>query len=578
MTVDGLTGLGAISIGAFAIGCFNFSSTWLQPALGIMALVGVFRLRAHLPKVWKLADDWRLLAPPLAIASFVVLLLAVAGLTEPAGTIAHDGIYYHLLGPVVWVRTGIIKPLADCFPTAYPSLVETLFAFCLILKSKIAPSLIGVIFFVALLVLVWSCCRVLEAGRQTSAWVVAAVALAPLVNCTVIEYFVDVPLTVFALAALRFAIAGPSAIVATAVMCGFAMSTKYTGSITTAVTLISMLVFLGKSPGLLIGRFLPVVCFVGCPWYLRNWIELGVPIYPPPGVVQRLFMSASAVPAGYFDEFFRFSAIKGGGMGGGFGNLILLPYQFTYFTDNFAGAGGFGLVPLAFGPIGIWQSRQRPEVKFFVLWATLLTLIWFVSDREARYLIPGVIVLFVLASKGLQYCFASVKRQTRVLAWSVLLIPMIYGLAYLISVDSPRVLALLSAEQRATYFEKNVLGADLFAYINSSDEVRSVLVTAPRSNSWPTFVAYYLDKPYVRVRGELFGELPLLPIRTNEEALKHVKQLGVTHVITEKNLDVSSYPLHLVFQTPIGRIYQVNKDDVKVEHATKSQLDERSEP
>ncbi len=49
---------------------------------------------------------------------------AIGALAEPAGSIEHDGIAYHLLGPKVWLRDGFIRPVLDHVCTSYPAIWE----------------------------------------------------------------------------------------------------------------------------------------------------------------------------------------------------------------------------------------------------------------------------------------------------------------------------------------------------------------------------------------------------------------------------------------------------------------------
>jgi hypothetical protein len=50
-------------------------------------------------------------------------------------------------------------------------------------------------------------------------------------------------------------------------------------------------------------------------------------------------------------KFHAYIHDRGKGLGSGIWNVLLFPYQFTFFTSYFHGAGGIGLAPLAFAPI-----------------------------------------------------------------------------------------------------------------------------------------------------------------------------------------------------------------------------------
>ena len=135
--------------------------------------------------------------------------------------------------------------------------------------------------------------------------------------------------------------------------------------------------------------FLFVSGIAGGAWYVRNWVVLGNPLYPPPPMLWHWFPT----PTYSYEACVALKErimVRGVGLGREFTDLLLLPFRLTYWTAWFHGGGGVGLAPLAFTPVGLallWKQRA------VVAWAALgvmLTVFWFYSCQEFRYLDPAV--------------------------------------------------------------------------------------------------------------------------------------------------------------------------------------------
>ena len=121
-----LGGLGLLSTALFLVGQFSFTRVSIQLVLaipflwGLRALVQVFPLR--FPAVPRLS------LIPMALVVVILFSTALCGLAEISGDWGADAVSYHLLGPKVWLRTGVIRPILDNSTTAFPQIPETLFA------------------------------------------------------------------------------------------------------------------------------------------------------------------------------------------------------------------------------------------------------------------------------------------------------------------------------------------------------------------------------------------------------------------------------------------------------------------
>jgi len=344
--------------------------------------------------------------------------------------------------------------------------------------------------------------------------------------------------------------------------CGLGVATKYT-----ALTVVPVLVFcvalswyFGKQkqnayalkyavPAILIGAV------VALPYYVRNWILLGFPIYPPPPFF------ANLVPVKCFSQeslhrFHAFLYARGSGLGRGLVAYILLPYNLTYHTSNFNGAGGIGLTGLAFGPFGLFAARSSVFAKVFALFAIFLTTLWFLTLQESRYLIPAYPVAAVFAALGWRYVESARPRSTRALCGMVIACSLLYGLFMIESGRWNDLRCVFSPSFAKKQHEKTIPYLGSFEYLNADSSVNRVLVL---DASVPVF---YLDKAYLKPFGQ-WGE-QVLPEATNAaQVLREIGVLKVSHILdVHSNVSDFQVPenmprLKLVFQAENQRVYRV---------------------
>ena len=143
VTFAALGGFGVLSSALFLLGQRIFTPLSIIFTLAVFcALAAIwFRtlfpdrsaVRSTRPKIPKL---------PAAIVACFLVFTAIGGLAEMTGDWNNDAIAYHLLGPKVWLRDGVIRPVLDNSLTAFPQIPETLFAALQVVgggKSRISP-------------------------------------------------------------------------------------------------------------------------------------------------------------------------------------------------------------------------------------------------------------------------------------------------------------------------------------------------------------------------------------------------------------------------------------------------------
>lgn len=537
-----LAGLGCLGVTLFLVGQICFSPACvvtiviLACGLNLVFPWSPRGLRAEFPTDRLSQWCW-------CFAALVVVYMAGAALDRPVGDSTHDAIRYHLLGPVKYLREGTIRPELSESHTAFPATIEMLFAASMALANDRAPALLDVVFFALLLSLTSTVAKSWQLASPRPALAVALLTAMPVASSTVGSCFVDVPYAAFGLAGAWIAFGATSrrSYALAGVFAGLAVGTKYPGLALLGITAFFLL--LGDPFGVPTrSRWAGVFVFVGValvlasPWYLRNALLLGNPIYPPPPLLAKLW-PASTFPLESSIHLKNYIAERGQGFGKTPAAFFALPFNFTFRTEYFHGAGGIGLAPLALAPVGLWLLRASMTTGRWFAWCFALVSFWFVTQQEARFIVVVLPIAAMLAAHGACVLNAACSLWGRCLVFAVLGVSLLYGAASALSVRAAQWHAVVSPAFARQRWQQMVPRADAVAWLNEHAEVSRVLLT---SHAVPP---YYLHKNFVVLSGPL-GERPFADIRNLADALPHLDRLQISHV-----LDAQEDPLAFVWPT-----------------------------
>ncbi len=407
-----LAGIGVVGTLLFCVGQFWFSRWAIILVLVPGVILGLRNLWWEIGQLGGISLEKSQTIVPAIIVSAVLLMTAIAGLAEPTGDIRMDAIAYHLLGPKVWVRDGLIHPVLDECMTAFPAVVETQFAALMSLGGQRAPQFFAVVALVSMLLVTASLALRLGLDSSGTGWVLALIITMPVLYRGAYGGFVDVVYSGLVLAAVRigFDAERRNHYLLFGLFCGLAMGTKYFGLMAWFILVLCIyyLAFLhGRSVQKTVLQNLGIASvaalIVASPWYLRNWIQLGSPIYPPTPQLAHLF-STRYLTAQAVQNFNDFFAKVQNGMGRGPISFLLLPFHLTFHPANFInGPGGIGLAPLALAPFGFIACRRSPFAQGLGLFVVLQTFAWFVTGQDPRYIIHVFVIAAALAVIGWKY-------------------------------------------------------------------------------------------------------------------------------------------------------------------------------
>ena len=470
-------GLGLFGLAGFGLAVMG----WAKPAvlLSILAFLLFWQvMRGIFSVAWSdlrttfsaLKASSRTMPFWMPLAAGIAFFLTFIQSLAPAAD-GFDALLYHLTIPAWWLRDGGLR-LVELLPYWYPNLIEGIFLWPMGLGSDTAPQLLHLIFGVLTILLAWHWTSSLW-GEQAGWWTLILILTMPSILWLATWAYTDLALTFFAMSVLYFLwkwadSANSHWLWYAASSAGFAMGVKYTSFIIPVFAEIVILARLLKKETekrqVLFAalQFGLIALVLACPWYLRNWIWMGNPVYP-------------FVFGGPFWDSYRTQFNAGTGIGWDIKELLLLPLSVTlasHETYSYVDAR-IGPFYLILAPILIWIAQtarfempNRSQRAFSIIGLYVLTsfaywtfgvvntaVLW-----QARYLFPGLIPLTIPLALAVQKLYTLDNKTLRVsFIFSALVGLFIFitllDFGLLIFNRNPLMVAI-GAESRASYLQR----------------------------------------------------------------------------------------------------------------------------
>jgi hypothetical protein len=478
-------GLGVVANGVLALGLIGWLAPWaiaiwlaVLVALSLPDAAVMVRL---LPQLRNLPRPGRALQAYLAVMGMLTLLLALA---PPLG---WDGLFYHLTLPKLYLVQGRIAPATDVPHQYFPGVMEMLYLGAMALEGDVAAKLLHLAYLPLSMGMVCLLAR-RHLGERHGWTALAVYASMPMVWLLGSWAYNDLALAFYQLGALyaflnwRRGVKGRWLIVAGA-FSGLALGLKYTAFVC-PLALVAFVVWdrlrarvtAAKAVREVTSYGLAVVA-VAAPWYVRNAILTGNPVYP--------FAYTLLGGRGWDAWRAAWYAQAGSGLGWNPGALLELPWTLTLglrdanFYDGRAGPLLLLALPLLLAwSVGLWQSRRReasrPEsahsrpaaMGYMLVFAGLQYGFWtygvIASSAlfQARLLLPALTVLSVPVAyvydelTALDLQSFSLRRVAGLSVALVLAANLCYHMLYTVRVGPLAV--LVGAETRASFLERNL--------------------------------------------------------------------------------------------------------------------------
>jgi hypothetical protein len=396
-----LDALNRIAVGAITFALLTLAAGWagliyrdvylpilvLTASIGLIAALRLAR-GTSLPRV----RSWPRWQTALLVLITVYVVLDAISTCAPISS--PDALLYHAADPARFEDAHRIFEVPWNSSSYEPSSVEMLVLQGFLLWSPVqgafAPLLLGL---VALAAVIGATLRL--AGRPAALLAGAIFFAQPFMTWEVTSIFVEAGLAcMVALAAWNFMrfleVREPAHLVVAGILGGGAAGMKYLGLIALAafVVVAALLARRHLRAVHVLAFVIPAVA-VAVPWYVKNAVLTGNPVYPY--IFGGLNESAVAELADTRAQF---------GYGRSALDLLLLPFRLLADAEPFDAGEFVSPLFLFFAPVVfLLPSARRPAA---VVWTGIVfyVLAWFFATQQARFLVPLMPVLAVLAAMG----------------------------------------------------------------------------------------------------------------------------------------------------------------------------------
>ncbi len=287
----------AIGLATLAAGCYSPLFWQIAAPAAWLFLLG-WMVATRWDTLRSLAESFRR-APgePIRLVSWRALLMAVGAAAAVDASLppdTRDELSYHLVMPELWAgQSNWWLPL-DNFHLAFPGNGELMWGWASAVSGPLAPRFITLAFALLTMALLdgWM------AGQQTPRWIrdlsLAFLAVTPLALTAASICYVEWPLLFFLILGWRLSRLSlteqPAATLGWAVACwGVAAGIKYTAPLFIGLLALQWFSDLARgraTKALVAGCALAAsVTVLAGPWYVRNWMATGDPIFPLGGAV-----------------------------------------------------------------------------------------------------------------------------------------------------------------------------------------------------------------------------------------------------------------------------------------------------
>ena len=493
---------------------------------------------------------------------FTGLLVSIILLASVPPT-SRDALIHHLAIPKLYLKHGGIYEIPNLIFTYYPMNLDLLYMGALRLGSDILPKYLHMFFGLSTAVLLYHYLKKNISVNYARLGTIFFLST-PIIIKLSITIYVDLGLVFFSTAGLLLIFKwaennfNTKYILTAGVCCGLAMGTKYNGLIVFfLLTCLIPVIYINNSktkrnslsrPFLAAILFCCIAILVASPWYIKNMIWTGNPVFP---LYDTIFnpTTISATKSASSDSIRGVFATRHVLYGENIWQLLLLPVRiFFEGSDNnpryFDGRLNpfLLLLPLfAFFRKSAFQKRVNLEKLFLAAFCILYFLFAFnTSALRIRYLAPIVPILVVLAMYGLSNIEAYLKHYSAQIATIVLLLPITIMLAWNGSYIYQQYVSItpfnyiLGNTNRDAYLTNKLPEYKVMKYANShlpeSSKILCVLI------GWR---GYYLDRDHVfdhqKNQDGIIAWLQMENIST-QKIVQRLEAQNISHILIRTDL------------------------------------------
>ncbi|MCW5943540.1 MAG: hypothetical protein KIS66_15015 [Fimbriimonadaceae bacterium] len=530
--LGGLLSLGFVGLGSLFVLYAPGGTSWgmAVPILAALAGLAGWRFGGPLAVRKPSGFDWA-----FVLGLTVVGLLGLIGTLAPSTAMDWDSLAYHLAVPKLWIQAGHAYSVSFIHHSNFPFAFDNLFVWGLQWGGESGAKAFVLVSFA------YGCAALFGLGRtlyseKAGWWGALAFAGMPVVAWESGTAYVDIAHGLYAGLGLVFAAMLASGAKSpgpwiTAFCLGLAMGTKYTGLQTLLVVgllfVVALAVGRGRSPVRPFAITVVVALIVGAPWYARNQLLVGNPVFP---------FFYEQLGGKNWDQFaadiyreeqqtFGVGRRETGGRDfsqfahGVFG----LAYQPGRFTNPSPTTGaGFPTQALGmavFGGLVLWSASGRMKRFEGTLVGGLLLsfALWFVLSQQSRYAINFGVPMAALVGGAV----ASLRAGPVLAAFVAL---QAFYTVYLTRtlVTDGQVKTALGLQSREAMVAKGPF--------YTPAKLLNELAAGGKVALFDEVFGYFLDVPYFWANPGHSTEIPYPELKTGAEFVEALKAMGFTHV------------------------------------------------
>jgi len=331
---------------------------------------------------------------------------------------AFDALSYHLEVPMRYLQAGGIVNIPENTYSYSPLLTQMLYGLALGLQGVDLAGLIYYLFFLLTLWTVW------RGGAQLftnagAAWAAVFLALTPVFLLEVPQAGADWSMTFFIVTALMLLAGGgrePGRMALAGLLAGMAAGCRHQ-AIGYGIVLLLAAGLINDMFQKRKGTFRAWSVFTGAslitagPWYIKNLLQTGDPIYP-------LFSSLLGrldYASGFADGLVSARPVHL------LWSWILVPYQAVFEPLSLSMTASIGVLPLALIPVLPSLRRRGLRSGFLLLWVIMSFSAWHLTFRTFRYSMPMMAVVCLWLGAAMVFSSEGSGRAQKALKLTVCL-------------------------------------------------------------------------------------------------------------------------------------------------------------
>ncbi len=521
-------GLALLALLSFLLGIFGLLYRWLFRLL--LLSLAVLCAKEMFALCRTSAENWRIFigVRKSGLETFLLITIAIFLLFSLLGTLSPpvgwDELVYHLTVPKLFINNHSIYYMPDNFHYSFPLNIEMLYMFCMLVHNDITAKLIVFLFSCLVTICIYCLGRKFFSKRIG---LYAATIFATMSYTALCSRYANIELGLAFYVLLSFYAfinwvhsKGNKMFFIASALVGFCLGIKYTGVAAgfLLATGIFYKLFLWEKKGLraLFGALFTMVLIagvVGCPWYLKNYLDTGNPVYP----------AMSNIFGGKYLVYER-AIISGGNL---VKQLVRFPLFLWRINVNTQWMSSLGPFYLFFIPCLLFLRRNDRNIRIILGYGLACIIFYSLLAPEERWNSPRHFFPFIASlSIACAYCYEGLVSQDKFFK-KVLNIFILFTISLTLllhvsktAVNIPVVFGLETKEQ---YLRKMINSYQATEYVNNNlDDTARILLIGDRS--------YYLEKPFISGPG-YHGYIDYHSFKRPQEFLDRLEELGVTHIL-----------------------------------------------